>query len=324
MTTAAAPDGHLEPAWRPRPVRVPRGHPWRRSADAAQCAIRRPGWRSRRTARSRPGSAEAVPAPQRVRRRRCRRRGIQRQRWRLRRRGRLRRCRPERKPRWSRQRLRPSRRPRWRRLRRQRPCSSRRRIDARPRQQRRRPGHPVQRRADRPDGRQPDPRPPRGADPGIERQARPHGDRRRRQPVRPDPVRFAGAAADGARDRPPAAAGAARGAERLDLLLDAPPSGAPLHQPHRLARQRLRRLQRRPGRAVPVARAQARRRDHRGRLRPDRSLRLEGRGSSRPSSPGSRKASSRSRVRCRRSRPRSRSCACSSATCCSCRVRWRR
>ena len=81
-------------------------------------------------------------------------------------------------------------------------------------------GHPVQRRPDRPDGRQPDPRPPRGADPGLDRQARPHGDRRRRQPVRPDPVRLARAAADGAPDRPPAAAGAARRAQRLDLLLD--------------------------------------------------------------------------------------------------------
>ena len=61
---------------------------------------------------------------------------------------------------------------------------------------------PVQRRPDRPDGRQPDPRPPRGADAGLDRQARPHGDRRRRQPVRPDPVRLAGAAADGARRSP--------------------------------------------------------------------------------------------------------------------------
>ena len=35
----------------------------------------------------------------------------------------------------------------------------------------------------------------------------------------------------------------------------AAPSGAPLHQPHRLARQRLRRLRRRPRRAIPAARA---------------------------------------------------------------------
>jgi hypothetical protein len=46
------------------------------------------------------------------------------------------------------------------------------------------------------------------------RRARSHGDRRHRQPVRPDPGRPQGAAADGAPDRPAAAAGAARRAGR--------------------------------------------------------------------------------------------------------------
>ncbi len=44
-----------------------------------------------------------------------------------------------------------------------------------------------------------------------------------------------GAAADGAPDRAAAAAGAARRAGRLHVLLVAPPPGAPLRQPHRLA-----------------------------------------------------------------------------------------
>ena len=91
---------------------------------------------------------------------------------------------------------------------------------------------------------QPDPRPPRRAAPGLARRARSHGDRRHRQPVRPDPVRPQGAAADGAPDRPPAAAGAARGARRPELLLVAQAPGAPLRQPHRLAGQRVRGLRR--------------------------------------------------------------------------------
>ena len=61
---------------------------------------------------------------------------------------------------------------------------------------------PLQRGAHRPDGGEPDPRPPRGADAGVDRQARPHGDRGRRQPVRPDPLRLPRAAADGARRSP--------------------------------------------------------------------------------------------------------------------------
>ena len=71
----------------------------------------------------------------------------------------------------------------------------------------RRPAHAA-------DGGEPDPRASRGADAGFDRQARSHGDRRRRQPVRPDPLRLEGAAADGARDRAAAAAGAARRAQR--------------------------------------------------------------------------------------------------------------
>ena len=120
---------------------------------------------------------------------------------------------------------------------------------------RRRHRRAARRRPDRPDGGQPDPRPPRRTAPGVERHARPHGDRRRRQPVRPDPLRLARAAADGAPDRAPAAAGAARRAQRPELLLVAQAPGAPLRQPDRLARLRVRRLRRRPGAPVPGARA---------------------------------------------------------------------
>ena len=156
--------------------------------------------------------------------------------------------------------------------------------------------------------------------PGLDRQARPHGDRRGRQPVRPDPVRPARAAADGAPDRPPAAAGAARRAERPDLLLDAAPPGAPLHQPDRLARQRVRRLRRAARRAIPDPRAQAGRRDRRGRLRPDRALRGQARRRSRRFIAEQTAGRGRARAGARSSSTaRSPSCACSSATCCSCR-----
>ena len=79
------------------------------------------------------------------------------------------------------------------------------------------------------------------------------------------------------------------------LLLDPAPSGAPLHQPHRLARLRLRRLRRRPGRAVPDPRAQA------GRTRSSKATSTRS-SSTPPSSPSSR-ASSPSRPRARSSRP---------------------
>ena len=76
----------------------------------------------------------------------------------------------------------------------------------------------------------------------------------------------------------------------------------------------------RPGREIPDPGAQARRRDRRRRLRPDRALRGQGRRARAASSP------SRPRARSRRPgaagrprRRRNRSCASSSATCCSCR-----
>ena len=96
--------------------------------------------------------------------------------------------------------------------------------------------------ARRADGTEPDPHAPRRAARSHQRLARSHGDRRHRQPVRPDPVRPEGAAADGAADRAAAVAGAARGARRPELLLVAQASGAPFRQPHRVARQRLRGL----------------------------------------------------------------------------------
>ena len=124
-------------------------------------------------------------------------------------------------------------------------------------------------------GAEPDPHPPRRAAPGLQRLARSHGDRRHRQPVRPDPVGSEGAAADGAPDRTAAIAGAARRARRPELLLLAQAPGATLRQPHRLARQRLRRLRVRTGPALRDAGARAGAGDRRGRLRPDRGLRTE-------------------------------------------------
>ena len=124
-------------------------------------------------------------------------------------------------------------------------------------------------------GAEPDPHPPRRAAPGLQRLARSHGDRRHRQPVRPDPVRPEGAAADGAADRPAAVAGAARRARRPELLCLAQAPGAALRQPHRLAGQRLRRLRVRTGPALRDAGARAGAGDRRGRLRPDRGLRAE-------------------------------------------------
>ena len=122
---------------------------------------------------------------------------------------------------------------------------------------------------------EPDPRAPRRAARGLQRLARSHGDRRHRQPVRPDPVRPEGAAADGAPDRAAAAAGAARRARRPELLLVAQAPGAALRQPHRLAGQRLRGLRFRIGPALPEAGARAGAGDRRRRLRPDRGLRAE-------------------------------------------------
>ncbi len=136
---------------------------------------------------------------------------------------------------------------------------------------------PLRRQAHRPDGGEPDPRPPRRADAGVERQARPHGHRRGRQPVRPDPLRPARATPDGAPDRPAAAARAACGDARLDLLLVAAPPGAPLRQPHRLGGLRLRRLRRRAGQGTARSRAPAGAGDRRGRLRPDRDLHRQAR-----------------------------------------------
>ena len=130
----------------------------------------------------------------------------------------------------------------------------------------------LQRGAHRPDGREPDPCPSRRADAGLHRQARPHGDRRRRQPVRPDPVGLARAAADGAPDRAAAIAGAAGGAERLDLLLLAAPPGAPLRQPHRVAGAGLRRLFRGPRQTTARPGARAGSGNRRRRFRPGRSL----------------------------------------------------
>jgi hypothetical protein len=78
---------------------------------------------------------------------------------------------------------------------------------------------------------------------GSTGKARSHGDRRRSAACSDQILlRLQGAAADGAPDRAAAAAGAARRAGRLDLLLVAAPSGAPLRQPHRVARLRVRRF----------------------------------------------------------------------------------
>ena len=126
-----------------------------------------------------------------------------------------------------------------------------------------------------PDGGQPDPRPSRRAAAGLARQARPPRDRGREQPVRPDPLRRSRAARDGAPDRPAAAAGAARGAHRQQLLLVAAPSGAPLHQPRRLARLRLRQLRGRPGEGAARPGRRAGQGDRRGRLRPAPDLRRQ-------------------------------------------------
>ena len=126
-----------------------------------------------------------------------------------------------------------------------------------------------------PDGGQPDPRPSRRAAAGLARQARPPRDRGREQPVRPDPLRCARAARDGAPDRPAAAAGAARGAHRRQLLLVAAPSGAPLHQPRRLARLRLRQLRGRPGEGAARPGRRAGQGDRRRRLRPAPDLRRQ-------------------------------------------------
>ena len=79
--------------------------------------------------------------------------------------------------------------------------------------------------------------------------------------------------------------------QRPDLLLDAPPSGAPLHQPHRVAGLRVRRNST-TGRASSSSTrvAQARAGDRRRRLRPDRALRRQARASSSASSPSRPKA----------------------------------
>ncbi len=117
----------------------------------------------------------------------------------------------------------------------------------------------------------------RRAGAGLDRRTRSHGDRRGRRPVRPDPLRPEGAAADGAPDRAAAVAGAARCARRRHVLLVAPAPGAPFRQPHRVAGLRLRRLQRGPGARVPRAGARPRAADRRRRLRPDGGVRVEAR-----------------------------------------------
>ena len=143
---------------------------------------------------------------------------------------------------------------------------------------RRRPrSHRIDLEPRRPRGAEPDRRAPRGAAPGRDRLARSHGDRRGRQPVRPDPVRSQGAAADGAPDRAAATAGAARGARATprSSRRAATRCAASSTASHRWPSHSTPRQRRRQG--VPEAGQGPGAGDRRGRLRPDRAVRAEAR-----------------------------------------------
>ena len=171
---------------------------------------------------------------------------------------------------------------------------------------RRLPGPGAIERAVRADGGEPDPRPSRRADARVARQARSPRHRGRQQPVRPDPVGLARAAADGAADRAAAAAGAACGTRRRQLLLVAAPSGAPLHQRVASLACAFDSFETGPARELP-ARRRSGEGDRRRRLRPTPDLRRQADSSSSASSP------SRPTPRSARARPRRRCVARSSS-----------